>query len=69
MMNRFVTPHAIFYENSLSKLRQTQENVAELKTGLAAKTIELREKETLANNKLQQMVADQVRLDNVIFLQ
>lgn len=43
----------------LSKLRQTQENVAELKTGLAAKTIELREKETLANNKLQQMVADQ----------
>ncbi|KAL7555016.1 hypothetical protein ACHAWF_018608 [Thalassiosira exigua] len=43
----------------LSKLRQTQENVAELKTGLAAKTIELREKETLANAKLQQMVADQ----------
>jgi len=43
----------------LSKLRQTQENVAELKTGLAAKTIELREKESLANNKLQQMVADQ----------
>ena len=43
----------------LSKLKQTQENVAELKTGLAAKTIELREKETLANNKLQQMVADQ----------
>lgn len=43
----------------LSKLRQTQENVAELKTGLAAKTIELREKEILANNKLQQMVADQ----------
>jgi len=43
----------------LSKLVQTQENVAELKTALAAKTIELREKETLANNKLQQMVADQ----------
>ena len=43
----------------MSKLRQTQENVAELKTGLAAKTIELLEKETLANNKLQQMVADQ----------
>ena len=27
--------------------------------GLAAKTVELREKEALANNKLQQMVADQ----------
>ena len=43
----------------LSKLKQTQENVAELKTSLSAKTIELREKELLANNKLQQMVADQ----------
>ena len=43
----------------LSKLRQTQENVAELKTSLSAKTIELREKEALANSKLQQMVADQ----------
>ncbi len=30
-----------------------------MKTGLAAKTIELREKEALANDKLQQMVADQ----------
>jgi dynein heavy chain 1 len=39
----------------LSKLQQTQENVAELKTGLAAKTVELREKETLANSKLQQV--------------
>eukprot|EP00580_Thalassiosira_gravida_P013013 CAMPEP_0201649336 /NCGR_PEP_ID=MMETSP0493-20130528/39238_1 /ASSEMBLY_ACC=CAM_ASM_000838 /TAXON_ID=420259 /ORGANISM="Thalassiosira gravida, Strain GMp14c1" /LENGTH=1668 /DNA_ID=CAMNT_0048125185 /DNA_START=87 /DNA_END=5093 /DNA_ORIENTATION=- len=43
----------------LSKLRQTQENVAELKTGLAAKTIELRDKEILANNKLAEMVKDQ----------
>jgi len=43
----------------LSKLRQTQENVAELKTELGAKKIELREKESLANKKLQQMVADQ----------
>ena len=43
----------------LSKLQQTQENVAELKIGLAAKSTELRDKETLANNKLQQMVADQ----------
>lgn len=43
----------------LSKLRQTQDNVAELKTGLAAKTLVLQEKETLANSKLQQMVADQ----------
>ena len=43
----------------LSKLKQTQENVAELKTGLATKTVELGEKEILANNKLQQMVADQ----------
>ena len=43
----------------LTKLRQTQENVAELKMALATKSIELREKEALANNKLQQMVADQ----------
>lgn len=43
----------------LNKLRQTQENVIELKSGLATKSIELKEKETLANNKLQQMVADQ----------
>ena len=43
----------------LEKLRQTQDNVAELKAGLSAKTVELREKEGLANNKLQQMVADQ----------
>lgn len=43
----------------LTKLRQTQENVIELKSGLATKSIELKEKETLANNKLQQMVADQ----------
>jgi dynein heavy chain 1 len=43
----------------LDKLRQTQENVAELKKGLGAKTEELRTKEALANEKLQQMVADQ----------
>jgi dynein heavy chain 1 len=43
----------------LSKLKQTQENVAELKQGLGTKTAELRKKETLANEKLQQMVADQ----------
>lgn len=43
----------------LDKLRQTQENVAELKAGLGAKTAELRDKETLANEKLQEMVADQ----------
>lgn len=43
----------------LNKLRQTQENVAELKAGLGAKTAELRQKETLANEKLQVMVAEQ----------
>lgn len=43
----------------LSKLQQTHENVAELKIGLAAKSVELRDKEALANKKLQQMVADQ----------
>jgi len=43
----------------LSKLRQTQDNVAEMEVGLAVTGRELREKETLANNKLQQMVADQ----------
>ena len=43
----------------LEKLRQTQENVAELKLSLGAKTKVLKEKEALANDKLQQMVADQ----------
>lgn len=43
----------------LDKLRQTQENVAELKQSLGEKTMVLREKEALANEKLQQMVADQ----------
>ncbi|KAL3939676.1 MAG: hypothetical protein SGBAC_005637 [Bacillariaceae sp.] len=43
----------------LEKLRQTQENVAELKLSLGVKAKELKEKETLANEKLQQMVADQ----------
>lgn len=43
----------------LDKLRQTHENVAELKAGLGAKTAELRKKEMLANEKLQEMVADQ----------
>jgi dynein heavy chain 1 len=43
----------------LDKLRQTQENVAELKRGLGMKTSELQQKEKLANEKLQKMVADQ----------
>lgn len=43
----------------LEKLRQTQQNVSELKSGLGAKTSELKEKESLANEKLQRMVADQ----------
>ena len=43
----------------LEKLRQTQENVEELKAGLREKSSELQEKETLANKKLQEMVADQ----------
>ena len=43
----------------LSKLRQTQENVAELKIALSSKKKESREKESLANQKLQQMVNDQ----------
>jgi dynein heavy chain 1 len=43
----------------LEKLRQTQENVAELKKGLGVTTAELKKKEALANEKLQQMVADQ----------
>ena len=40
----------------LNKLTQTQENVAELRSNLAAKTAELREKERLANEKLQQIL-------------
>ena len=43
----------------LEKLHQTKDNVAELKTALGVKTAELREKEALANQKLQQMVGDQ----------
>jgi len=43
----------------LSKLRETQENVAELKGALGLKKTELRDKENLANQKLQQMVGDQ----------
>lgn len=43
----------------LSKLCQTQENVAELKTALGLKKSELSKKENLANQKLQQMVGDQ----------
>ncbi|CAB9499374.1 heavy chain, flagellar inner arm I1 complex [Seminavis robusta] len=43
----------------LEKLQQTQENVGELKKGLSATTAELKKKEALANDKLQQMVADQ----------
>jgi dynein heavy chain 1 len=43
----------------LDKLRQTQDNVAELKLGLREKTAELQKKDALANEKLQQMVAEQ----------
>ena len=43
----------------LAKLRQTQENVAEMKAALGSKKTELRDKEHLANQKLQQMVGDQ----------
>lgn len=47
----------------LNKLRQTQENVSELKVTLSAKTEELRQKEGLANDKLQQMVTDQQKAE------
>jgi dynein heavy chain 1 len=43
----------------LSKLEQTHQNVEELKTSLGEKAVVLKEKEELANAKLQQMVADQ----------
>ena len=43
----------------LAKLNQTQDNVAKLKIALSSKKVELHEKESLANQKLQQMVADQ----------
>jgi len=43
----------------LTKLNQTQENVAELKIALGEKKAELAKKENLANEKLQQMVGDQ----------
>jgi len=45
--------------SGLEKLKVTQENVAELKQGLGATTAELKKKEALANEKLQQMVGDQ----------
>lgn len=43
----------------LTKLTQTQDNVADLKAALSSKSVELQKKETLANKKLQQMVRDQ----------
>uniref|UniRef100_A0A7S1Y8A3 AAA+ ATPase domain-containing protein n=1 Tax=Grammatophora oceanica TaxID=210454 RepID=A0A7S1Y8A3_9STRA len=43
----------------LEKMHQTKENVSDLKVKLGEKTKELKEKESLANKKLQQMVADQ----------
>ena len=43
----------------LDKLKLTQEQVAELKEGLKEKEAELTAKEIEANNKLQQMIADQ----------
>lgn len=43
----------------LEKLRQTQDSVAQLKIALSEKKADLRKKEELANQKLQQMVADQ----------
>jgi dynein heavy chain 1 len=45
----------------VKKLRTNSfiENVTELKQSLGVKTKVLKEKETLANDKLQQMVADQ----------
>ena len=54
-----VEEEQLHVNSGLDKLRQTQENVAELKQGLGIKTAELSKKEALANDKLQQMVADQ----------
>ena len=54
-----VEEEQLHVNSGLDKLRQTQDNVAELKQGLGIKTTELRKKESLANDKLQQMVADQ----------
>jgi dynein heavy chain 1, cytosolic len=54
-----VEDEQLHVNSGLDKLRQTQENVSELKIGLGAKTAELGQKEALANQKLQEMVADQ----------
>lgn len=43
----------------LTKLKQTQENVADLTAALSYKNLELEKKQSLANQKLQQMVRDQ----------
>lgn len=58
-MREKVEDEQLHVNAGLTKLRQTQENVAELKVGLSAKKTELRQKEELANKKLQQMVGDQ----------
>ena len=54
-----VEDQQLHVNSGLEKLRQTQENVSELKVGLGVKTSELAQKEGLANEKLQVMVADQ----------
>jgi dynein heavy chain 1, cytosolic len=54
-----VEDEQLHVNSGLDKLQQTQENVSELKAGLGAKTAELSQKEALANEKLQEMVADQ----------
>ncbi len=58
-MREQVEDEQLHVNAGLTKLRQTQENVAELKVSLGAKKSELRRKENLANDKLQQMVGDQ----------
>jgi len=58
-MREQVEDEQLHVNAGLTKLRQTQENVAELKVALGAKKTELRQKEKLANDKLQQMVGDQ----------
>ncbi len=58
-MREQVEDEQLHVNAGLAKLRQTQENVAELKVALGAKKVELGQKEKLANEKLQQMVGDQ----------
>lgn len=54
----------IHLNNGLRKIRETEEQVKELKQSLTQKGAELERKQEAANSKLQQMLADQQEAEN-----